>query len=167
MDHSRLEKIYNDIRQEPYMVSTQYGKEAPNCYFKGLRFMKSAGELGYPVKARIGDFDWKDTPTPDEVIALAPPGHQEMHFYVELYIDNQWRTLDPSIDDKTEKLGFRKVSFEGDQKTCFDLHKLYSQDEQVRKIETLDERVLKEYFTKMGPFLNTFNEWIEAERAKL
>jgi len=124
MDHSHLEKIYNEIKEEPYLVSTEPNVEAPNCYFKGLKFLKNATELGYLARGRVADIDWNNSPTPKEITNLIPSDIQEKHFYVEIMIDDKWRTLDPSMDSKSEKLGFRAVSFEGDDRTCFDLHKI-------------------------------------------
>ena len=167
MDHSHLEKIYNEIKEEPYLVSFEFGVEAPNCYFKGVRLIKAAAELGYEVRGRVADVDWNDTPAPKEIINLRPQGGAEKHFYVEVKIDEQWRTLDPSMDQQSEKLGFRAVSFEGDDRTCFDLHKVYSQEEQIKEFQSISDESQKEYFKNMKPFLSAFNEWIEAERAKL
>ena len=166
MDHSLAKKIYEAIRNEPYLVSTEVGVEAPNCYFKGLRLIRALGELGYAVKARLADIDWTNTPIPTQITSLIPNGCQERHFYIEVLIDNEWRTLDPSIDPATAKLGFRMVDFAGDDKTCFDLDRIYTHEEQVEFMNTWGEgdSALKQYFFEMHPFLLAANKWLKEKR---
>lgn len=165
MNHSLAQKIYEEIKNEPYNVSTEFCVEAPNCYFKGIRLIKALAELGYAVRGRVADIDWKNTPVPSEIVSLIPKDAQERHFFVEVMMDDEWRTLDPSIDPETEKLGFRAVSFDGDPRTCFDLDKRYMHVEQIDFLSTFSqEDVGENYFNMMLPFLISVNEWFDSQR---
>ena len=167
MNHSNLEKIYNDIREEPYLVSTEANVKAPNCYFKGMELIETYARLGVPVRAKVAIFDWKKSPIPSHITDLISNDITHTHFYVEALIDNDWRTLDPSIDPKSEKLGFRMVDFKGDENSCFELSHVFSDHDQAERYLNITDQEKIIYFQKMKPFLKAFNEWIEAERAKL
>ena len=169
MDYSYPQKIYEDIRSVPYLVNTAPKQEFPNCYYKGMKLMTAYSRMGIPVRAKTAIFDWKKSPIPSHILALLSDDFEHTHFYVEAFINNEWRTLDPSIDPLSEKLGFNMVDFEGDDNTCFHLTKIFSDEEQLEHFSTISEEDddFEEYFKKMTPFLKAFNEWIEAERAKL
>jgi hypothetical protein len=168
MNHAYLEKIYNELCEEPYLISTELGVEAPNCYFKGLKFLKAATELGYMARGCVADITWDVPAVPENIRNLISKDVQERHFYIEIIIDGEKRILDPSIDSKTAEFAFRQVPFEGDQRTCFDLGYQYSDVEQIKLFENMNENnSMQEYFEKMNPFLTAFNDWIASERAKI
>jgi hypothetical protein len=169
MNNDYLEKIYNEIKEVPYLINTTPKEEFPNCYYKGMKLISAFAKLGVPIRAKYAVFDWRKSPIPSNIIDLLSDDFEHTHFYVEAYINNKWRTLDPSIDSKSAKLGFRAVDFKGDEKTCFHLVKVFSDEEQIERFMAVNEEAddFKEYFEKMTPFLTSFNKWIEAERAKL
>lgn len=168
MNHSAAQKIYEEIRNEPYTVSTEFGIEAPNCYFKGIRLIKSLAELGYTVRGCVADIDWKDTIIPNEITSLIPSNIQERHFFVQVIINDQWVTLDPSIDPITAKLGFRMVDFNGDDRTCFNIGKIYTHNEQIELLLNFAKKgVMENYFQQMNPFLVRVNEWFKTQRSSI
>ena len=167
MKHLAACKIFEDIRNEPYLVSTSPMVEAPNCYFKGIRLIKELAQLGYAVKGHVADIDWADTPVPDEIVNLRPKDFpSEQHFYLSVLIDGVWRVIDPSIDPQTATLGFRMVEFEGDARTCFDLQRKLSQKEQIEVFQKMaDIKMIEDYFQKNAVFLQAINEWLEKSRS--
>lgn len=166
MDHSCARAIYEDIRNVPYQVSTKPGVPAANCYFKGMRLIEKLSQLGYPVKACVGEMDWTKGPIPEEITALRPVDYPpEQHFWVSIEIDGVWRMIDPSIDPITAELGFRMVDFDGDARTCFHLTRVYSQKEQIENLQAiLQPGFFEDYFEKNGAFLHAVNHWLNEKR---
>lgn len=166
MAHELAQKIFETIRSEPYRVSTEPGVLAANCYFKGIRLITELSQLGYPVKACVGEMDWSKSPLPQEIIELRSKKHQlGQHFWVSIFIDDEWRMIDPSIDPKTAELGFRMVDFTGDTRTCFEVTKTFSQKEQMDNYQVFQDKFFTdEYFEHNRLFFRAVNEWLDINR---
>lgn len=166
MRHERARQIFEEIRNEPYRVSTAPDIEVPNCYFKGIRLIKELEQIGYAVRGKVAEMDWRVSPLPQEIIDLRPNDYQEeQHFYVEVEIDGEWRVIDPSIDPASAALGFRMVEFEGDPQTCFHLTREFSQEEQIAIFEKMARPAFIEaHFQKNEAFLTAVNAWLDKNR---
>lgn len=165
MMHARARAIFEEIRSRPYAVSEKLGVSAPNCYFKGTELLWRLGALGYAVRGRVGETYWNEALIPSSIVCLYPRQFLVTHFYVEALIDAEWRLLDTSFDPGLEKLGFRVATWEGSNTPCFEITKLYTQQEQESYEEMWgDPEYATQYFEKAGPFLCALNVWLRTVR---
>jgi len=165
MDHREAQRIYEEIQSRPYCASTQPNVPANNCYFKGIELLQRVGVLGYAVRGRVGETYWDASVIPQRIIDLYPQQHLVTHFFVEAEIDGQWRTLDPTFDPALAKAGFRVAGWGGANAPCFDITKLYSQDEAIAyQAMWADPTYAAAYFTEAAAFLSELNLWLETAR---
>lgn len=164
MNHDYAKQIFEEIRARPYGVGYRVGEISDNCYYKGLDLLQRLGAMGYTVRGRIGEIDWRETPMPEEVLALIPVGMDSTHFYVEVLLGEEWRILDTSFQPRLAKYGFTIGGWD-EGVSCFRITKLYSLEENVAYHAKWEDPVLlAAEFESAGPFLKAVNEWFGARR---
>ncbi len=164
MDHIEAKRIFLEIQSRPYAVSTQVGVAANNCFFKGVELLQRLAILGYDVRGRVGETYWDENLIPSDVIRLYSYKHLVTHFFVEINLDGKWIALDPSYDPPLAKSGFPVTQW-GDNKICFPITKLYTQQEQIAYLESWNNAEYgKAYFMENADFLKAFNDWIAIKR---
>lgn len=160
MMHDIAKSIFEEIRNRPYAWSKQNGVVANNCYFKGIELLQRLGILGYPIRGRVGE-TYLDTKIPEDIRRLYPSEFCLTHFFVEIQIDNEWRILDPSYDPPLKKHGFIVNDWDSNR-TCFDITRLYGQDEQVvYQQDWNNPEYAARYFNKIVPCASALNEFFE------
>ena len=166
MQHDVAKNVFERIREQPYLVSTEQGQVAPNCFFKGCQLINDLSVLGYGVRGRTAEMDWTRTPLPTEITDLILDDVLQLHFYPEVLIDGEWRILDPSIDPETAKLGFKMVEFENEEgKCCFATSNVCSLEEQIVMFNKISEPAyLEHYFSRSRLFLEAINKWLIEQR---
>lgn len=159
-------RSFEKIRDRPYRVATSVHTPAANCYFKAMELVKILTTLGYETRGRLGEIDWADTPCPPEILVLRKEGVIDTHFYLEICLDGQWKTLDPSWNKAfAVKFGLDYSEFGEDNQTCFKITKLYDLEQQANYAWgwLSDETTIQRYMEDMGPFLTALNEWLSRE----
>lgn len=167
MDYLVAQKIFEHIRDRPYRVATDPHTPADNCYFKSIELIKELTGYGYTLRARLGEIDWRDLPfLPDNIMA-----HYEhhtntahTHFYPEIYIDNEWRILDPSWNKAfAENYDLPFSVFGEENQSCFKITKLYSHEEQIHYVSNWmnDAQKTKEFFSHTKEFFQHVNDWLK------
>jgi hypothetical protein len=163
MEHQAARTIFEEIRSRPYAWSTEIGKPASNCYFKGIELLQRLGILGYTVRGRIGE-TYLDTKIPEEVRVLYPSEFQLTHFWVEVQLAEVWRTLDASYDPGLAYAGFNVNDWDSNQ-TCFQITKTYTQQEAIAYQSTWnDPGYARSYFEAVRPCATALNNWYESLR---
>ncbi len=156
-------EIFEEIRDRPYRGAI-YPNTAWNCYFKGIELIGRLATLGYLMRARIGEIHWEDTPLPPNIIALKPKDSLDTHYYPEIWMNDEWKILDPSWNKSfAEKYNLPFSEFGKDNESCFKIIKLYNETEQASYIETwlkkVDSKIVDER-TDYTLFINAMNKWL-------
>ena len=116
-----------------------------------------------PVRGRVGETYWDTNIIPKEIVDLFPSDVPVLHFYVEVMIDGNWCTLDPSFQPELERLGFTIGSWDFG-KPCFDMIKVYSHDEALELQDHLDkEDVQRDYYVRSRDGLEALSKWFSAQ----
>jgi hypothetical protein len=164
MKHQTARAIFEEIRNRPYAWSTEVGKPANNCYFKGIELLQRLGTLGYAVRGRVGD-TYLDSKIPQDIRNLYPSEFQLTHFWVEVQLADTWRTLDASYDPALTHAGFNVNDWDSNR-TCFEITKVYSQEEAVVYQNTWNNlEYARSYFEAIRPCATALNEWYQTKRA--
>lgn len=159
MDHTRAKKIFEEIQARPYRLSMA-GEPSNNCFFKGSELLQKLGILGYAVRGRVGETFWDKNIVPAEIVDLLPADIQVTHFYPEVLMDGNWRIVDPSFQPDLGKFGFQIGAFEGTEKPCFPITRLYTQEESVSYQEKwFDPAYQKDFFERGGPCWQALDKW--------
>jgi len=159
MDHSKAISIFKEIQSRPYSLSLDAGEVSNNCYFKGIELLKRLGELGYAVRGRGGETFWDENIFGREITDLIPDDFLITHFYIEIYLDTEWRILDPSYQPSLEKYGLTIGSWENGE-SCFPLTKIYSQDDFLAyQNEWYDKSYQHDFFERGRPAWEALNAW--------
>jgi hypothetical protein len=163
MEHQTARTIFEEIRNRPYAWSTEIGKPANNCYFKGVELLQRLGVLGYAVRGRVGE-TYLDTKTPEAIRALYPSEFQLTHFWVDVLLGDVWHTLDASYDPGLASAGF-DVNDWNSNRTCFQITKAYTQQETIAYQHVWgDPEYARSYFEAVGPCAAALNSWYDSLR---
>lgn len=130
MDHLTAQSIFKEIQDRPYRLSVVPDDHAQNCFFKNIELIQQLGILGYTVRGRLADTYWNPEIFPKEILDLQPDTMPDKHFYAEIFLDNEWRILDPSFQPSLEQYGFVIGSWDNGE-SCFPLTKIYTQEEEI------------------------------------
>lgn len=160
MDHTRAQQIFEEIQARPYGLSLAPNVPSNNCYYKGVELLQRLGVLGYAVRGRVGETFWDKNLIPEHVVNLILADLLTTHFYVEVMVDNEWRIVDPSFQPNLAKYGFYIGAWEGTPRSCFEITKLYTQEESIAYQEQWFNPDYADDFFKRGgqawSALNTF-----------
>jgi len=163
MEHQTARTLFEEIRNRPYAWSTEIGKPANNCYFKGIELLQRLGILGYAVRGRVGE-TYLDTKTPEAIRALYPSEFQLTHFWVEVLLGDIWHTLDASYDPGLASAGF-VVNDWSTNRTCFEITKRYSQQEAIAYHHMWKyPEYARAYFEAVAPCATALNSWYASLR---
>lgn len=163
MEHRAARAIFEEIRNRPYAWSTELGKPANNCYFKGIELLQRLGALGYAVRGRVGE-TFLDAKMPEEIRLLYPSEFQLTHFWVEVLLKDVWHTLDASYDPGLASAGFN-VSEWHSNRICFEITKAYTQQEAIAYQDMwMDPEYARLYFEAVGPCATALNKWFDSLR---
>lgn len=161
MDHSIAKAIFEEIQNRPYNVITEPGMLENNCLVKGIELIQRLGVLGYSVRGRIGETYWDTDIIPKEIVEMLPPDVPTTHFYVEAFSDDEWHILDPSFQPSFKRLGFPIGSWTLG-KCCFDITKLYNQEEMIDyQAKWSDPATQQDYFKRAHKGLSALHKWFE------
>lgn len=157
-------QIFEEIRDRPYRGAI-YPEKAWNCYHKGTELLGKLAILGFPVRARIVEIDWQDTPVPKNILALIPEGSYETHFHVEIFMDDEWKLLDPSWNKSfAKKFNLPYSKFGADNESCFKIINVLDEQKQAYHYTShwLHQRDTNtEYFYAYKKFIVALNKWLE------
>ena len=156
-------KFFDEIRDKPYRISVSINERADNCYFKSIDLSEKLIPLGYTIRSKLGEMDWHSFPMPENIKTLIPKNVIQRHFYLEIFIDNEWRILDPSLPKSlATNLNLPYSKFGKNNKSCFEMTRIYSPQEQSDyMIDALNNpQVWNEYFEKSQNFLKALNLWL-------
>ena len=163
MYHEAAKAIFCEIRNRPYAWSTTYGLPANNCYFKGTELLQRLGAIGYTVRGKVRE-TYLDEKIPTEIKNQYPSQFLLTHFWVEVFLENMWHTLDASYDPGLQRIGFIVNGWESNQ-TCFDITKVCTQEETVSyAVEWHSEEYAQRYFSAIYPCATSLNAWFEKLR---
>ena len=163
MNYNDIAKeIFEEIRDRPYRVAL-YPDRAENCYYKGTELIDRLTTLGFAMRARIAEIQWDDTPCPKELLSLHPTDADTTHFYPEIFLDNEWKILDPSWNKSfAQKYDLPYSEFGQNNESCFKIHKLLDQEEQASYVAGWSAKLENpQAFKQYEPFLTALNEWLE------
>ncbi len=159
MDHSEAIAVFEEIQARPFNVSLVSGEPSNNCYFKGIELLQRIGEMGYAVRGRCGESYWDENIFGKNVIDLIPENLMTTHFYVEIYLNDEWRILDTSFQPSLAKYSLNIGSWENGT-SCFPITKLYTQEEyQVYRQNWFDKEYQKDFFERGLPLWKALNIW--------
>ncbi len=159
MDHALAREIFLEIQARPYGLSLSSGEPCNNCYFKGIELLQKLGVLGYTVRGCGGEIYWDEEIFSKEITSLLPDDFLITHFFTEIFIDNEWRILDPSFQPSLEKYGLTVGSWENGT-SCFPLTKIYTQEEFLAYQKMwFDPNYQKDFFERGGPCWEALNNW--------
>lgn len=163
MDHSLAISVFKEIQARPYRTSLSPNEPADNCYFKGIELLQKLGTLGYTVRGRVADTYWDENIFPKEIIDLEPQGFPDTHFFVEIFLGDQWRVIDPSFQPSLEQYGLTIGSWENG-KSCFPLTKIYTQEESITyQKKWFSESFQRKIYEMRRPFWVALNQWFEGK----
>ncbi len=164
--HECAQRIFEDIRDRPYRVALTPDLPADNCYYKGIELIKELTPLGYAMRARCGTVDWRDLDMIPHYIFefyCEKTNIAHTHFYPEICLDGRWLILDPSWNKTfAEEYGLPYSQFGADNISCFNIHKLFSQEEQIAyTAQCLNHDESEIYFKEMERFYTEINHWLK------
>lgn len=163
MDHAQAIKIFEEIQERPYGLSLEPEESCNNCYFKGVELLQRLGELGYTVRGRGGATYWDENVFGKEIVDLIPNDFMITHFYMEIYLDDKWRIIDPSFQPSLAQYGLTIGSWENGQ-SCFPLTKAFTQEEFHNYLEEWrDQDYQKDFFKRGRPAWEAINKWFEGK----
>ena len=164
MDDALARSVFEEIRDRPYRIAPTPEEKADNCYFKGTELIQKLTGFGYKMRGRLGDIDWHDGPYPHEVLALLPPDTFDTHFYPEIYMDGEWKILDPSLNKSfAQQYGMPYSEFGADNESCFTIRRLFDFDEQAAYTNRwlTDDQFVYDYQSQRRQFFESLNDWFE------
>lgn len=163
MEHQAARAIFEEIRNRPYAWSTELGKPANNCYFKGIELLQRLGIIGYTVRGRTGE-TYLDNKIPEQIRALYRPEFQLTHFWVEVLLGDIWYALDASYDPGLASAGFDVNDWDSNR-ICFQITKTYTQEEAIAyQAVWTNPEYAQSYFKAIAPCANALNLWYEDMR---
>jgi len=166
MDHSKAIAIFEEIQGRPYDLSLNAGDSCNNCYFKGIELLKKLGELGelgYAVRGRGGETFWDEKIFGADITNLIPDDFLITHFFVEIFLNNEWRIIDPSYQPSLAQYGLTIGSWENGA-SCFPLTKIYSQEDFLAyQDEWYDKKYQNDFFERGRPAWEALNVWFEGK----
>jgi hypothetical protein len=98
-------KNFNYVRDLPYgvpLTKEEVEKKDHSCAGKSVRLYKIF-EGHYPVRYRFCQFDWLDSDLPCDIMGKFKGDPVDHHVYIEIFLNNRWITLDPSLDKGLER----------------------------------------------------------------
>lgn len=162
--------VFEEIRDKPFRVALSADRPANNCYFKCMELSQKLITLGYQVRGRLGEINWNNLSfIPNEILELFPQDQIDTHFYLEIFLNEEWFILDPTWNKSfAQKFNQPYSVFGQKNKSCFQIVRLYNNEEQSDYAWTWlnDQTVIAEYTSKTGEFFKALNNWLEANNSK-
>lgn len=170
--------LFEKVRDIPYHLSFDKSPERPlkegrgNCGSKNRLLEQFFKLLGLKTRHLAVRFDWKDTPTPKEILALleSPPGTSAWHLALEVFIDGDWRVVDATWDRGLKKTEFPVVEkWGGVSSTPMAVKplKIYRTDDIGKFLEELGSQRKQRDKKETQAFFAAFNKWLEELRSDL
>lgn len=107
MQKKQLIKTFEEIRDLPYRIpltKTEIKTKDYSCVGKS-KMLYQILKSDYPVRYRFSEFKWKKNANlPHDILKKFKGEDTDYHCYIEIYLNNKWITLDPSLDKKLGKL---------------------------------------------------------------
>ncbi len=160
-----LIRIFEDVRDIRYHIPlTPYQKDN-TCSGKSEMLAAKFKILGYKARYRVCMFLWKDLDLPKNVEKF-PHDERCTHVYVEIYLKNKWRTVDPTWDSGLGSI-FHINTWDGKGDTGIAVKPIRTFSPK-KSTELLDSQKSKEFIEKdlkeNGAFYKAFNLWISKSR---
>ena len=132
-----------------------------------MELVQKLTTLGYALRGRVGEIDWRDFPCPPEICDLLPPDAVETHFFLEIQDREDWYILDPTLNKSFAQKHNLPFSEWGnpDNQSCFRITRLYDLDYQAEYAWAWlsDPDTIAAYIDKNGKFLNAISAWLKTE----
>ena len=159
-----LVSLFNSIRDTPYKIPLKWGEEDNCCSGKHEKLFKLLKKHGYKVRYRVCVFLWSSLNLPPELVKI-PHEDDCTHTYLEIFLDNDWKTLDATWDSKLRKL-FHINEWDGksNTETAVKPTKNFSPQKSLEIMNNQNENTIKKDLEINGKFYKAFNEWLEENR---
>lgn len=159
MDHYFAQKIFTEIQARPYGLALYPNQPCNNCFCKSKELAQRLAMLGYTIRVRIAETQWDKDVIPAEILDLLPPDLLITHFVPEIYMNDEWRFLDPSFQPALSRHGFTIGSWDNGE-SCFKINKLYSQQEAILYQKNWFPTNKQEELLRRGrPCWRAMNQW--------
>lgn len=167
MDKIEIEKLKNLVNSElakPYSLPLELcnADVGSSCLGKHYRLKKAIEEIGILTRWVEGTFRWDDLPIPKDILTL-PHEDPAYHVWLEIFIDNEWRVVDVSWDEKLSSvLPANKWSYPLNMKIAVPVIELVPKEKIEITFSPLPEWQEEIEYNKK--FFMAVNEWMESIR---
>lgn len=97
MDYEAATEIFNKVRDIPYRIPLSINEKDNCCSGKHTLLLQELTKLGYECRYKVCSFNWDTLALPDKLFAL-PHENKSTHVFLEVKIDNDWKTVDATWD---------------------------------------------------------------------
>ena len=161
-ENKRVE-YFNLVRDIPYRIPTKFAEKNYSCAGKHKMLKELFEKIGLNVRPRICETKWSLIKQIPENILKISRDDETLHLYLEVVIDDEWKTIDASLDSKLENVfEINKWYGKSDTLICFPPTKIYSPE---KSLEVFNSKFDKEdYLKKLEKnyeFYTEFNKWLE------
>ena len=159
-----LISIFNSVRDIPYRIPLKWDEEDTCCTGKCKKLLKLLKEKGYEVRYRVCCFLWSSLNLSSE-LAKIPHDDKSTHAYLEIKIDDGWKILDATWDNKLETI-FDVNEWDGKSNTEIAVKstKIFTPQKSLEIMNNQDEEVTNKDLEINGKFYKGFNEWLDKNR---
>lgn len=99
-------KNFNSVRDIPYRIpltKSEIIKKDHSCVGKS-KMLFDLFKSAYPVRYRACNFFWQDLGFPKDILKKLKTKEVSRHYYIEIFLNRDWITLDSSLDKNLSKL---------------------------------------------------------------
>lgn len=159
--------IFNKVRDIPYNIPIYYGDKDDCCSGKSEMLFNLLKSKRYKVRYRVCVFLWDQLPLPKEIMKI-PHDKDCTHTYLEIFMDNKWRTLDATWD-----IGLKGVFYvnEWDGKSSTQIAvkpiKIFPLKKSLSIVKNQTKEVIDNDLSRNKNFYIALNKWLERVRAKI
>ncbi|MCK4554477.1 hypothetical protein KAU19_06005 [Candidatus Parcubacteria bacterium] len=159
-----ITKIFNSIRDIPYKIPLSLGDKAIDCDKKHKKLFDLLIRQGLKVRFRICVFLWSELNIPAKILKI-PHIDKCEHLYLEVFINDQWTTLDVTWDIGLKNI-FKVNEWNGKSNTALAVKpiKIYGPQENKKLSHTETKESFLEDIRTSGSFYKAFNKWLEKNR---
>lgn len=162
-----LNSTFIDVRDLPYRIPLSSSESDFSCVGKCNILRNELTAKNVPVRPRICWFRWSDIPIPP-VILKAPHDDACTHLYLEAFIENGWRVLDPTWDAGLKSVLPVSVIDPQSLSTSIGVsaNKILSPEESRLYMDSVTPDEELRELERSRRFLSGLNTWLEEVRAK-
>lgn len=166
-DTSRAIQTFETTHDIPYSIPLTISESDNSCVGKNQQLLEALRKFDYQVRWRVCTFKWSDLGLPTKVLSI-PHNDEATHAYLEVFINNEWKTVDTSWDSKLKNV-LPVTKWDGMSSTQIAVTPLeiYSPEKSTNIMNNLNEEEFDKEIKVNGEFYKELNKWLEEVRKSI